>query len=205
MTDRLDQGDLARLRALAEEGRRRPLLGGDEMIVYGIAIAVAASVHGLIALRILEWPGMAIAGTWFGVMLVASFLARLRAPRGTNGLETVSSRVERDVWKVSGLFFAVLSVSLFAWALLSGDPANYVMLALMPPIVFGVYAIAMAASAAAAQAAFLRPYAILAMAFVSLTAFLVGSPWQYGATALGALLVSVVPGLALKRRERTDG
>lgn len=76
-------------------------------------------------------------------------------------------------------------------------------LAAMPPLTFGVYAIALNASAAAGdQLARLRPFVGLSIAFGIGTVLLAGTVWQLMVLAVGALVCSVWPGFLLLRRER---
>lgn len=202
------QSDLAQLRAIAEEGRNRPLLGGRQFIVFGAAIAVASLLHALIAMRVLSWPPMSISAVWFGVMFAAAMIGRTMRRGGTDR-GNAGSRVEREVWRAAGFVLGTIAVGIFAYAFLdsarSGSPDAWFLFVLMPPIVFGVYAIALAASAAASQANYLKPYAALSVVFLVLTLMLSGTVWQFVATATGAIVVSVLPGLILLARERAIG
>ena len=198
--------DLAVLRALAEEGRNRPLLGGRVFLLFGAAISLAALGHYLIVTGTVDVPLMALAPLWFVTMGGASIVARAAPFRKTPGDgETVGRVVEREVWRVAGIFFAIFAISIFLLALSTGAEEDYRFFAMVPPVIFGVYGVAMAASIAASRATFLRPYAIAAMAFSALTTFLAGTAEQYLAMAIGALCVSVLPGMALLRHERADG
>lgn len=77
-------------------------------------------------------------------------------------------------------------------------------LAAMPPLTFGVYAIALNASAAAGdQLARLRPFVGLSIAFLIATVLLAGTAWQLVVVAAGALVCSVWPGLLLLARKRS--
>ena len=196
------ESDLAALRALAEEGRDRPLLGGREFVVFGLAIAFASAVHGAIVAGWLPLPPSALAIVWFVVIGGAVFVTRMT--RSGHTAVGVANRVEWEVWRAGGWVLAVLAIGILAHAMLTGVE-GYRLFALMPPVTFGVYAIALAASSAAARADYLRPYAALSVAFVALTVMLASTVWLYWAAAVGALVVSVLPGLTLLRRERTYG
>ena len=202
-----NEADFTELRALAEEGRNRPLLGGRHFVLFGLAIVLASALHAAIVARILAWPPFSIAIVWGVVMGGASIIGRT-LPQKTAAL-SVGNRVERAVWAASGAVLATMALGIFAFAALqlraTGDPASFQLFALMPPITFGVYAIALAASAEAARAAFLKPFAALSIAFLVLTVLLAHSVWQFAAMAAGALVVSVLPGVALLRRDPADG
>ena len=98
-----------------------------------------------------------------------------------------------------------LALSIFVNAMLDDTPRGFFLFTLVPPVVFGVYAIAMAASSAAARDTTLRRYAVLSMAFLVVTTLLAGSAAQFLAMAIGAVLVSIVPGIVLMQRERDRG
>ena len=205
MNDQLDgKADLAALRALAEEGRRRPLLGGRYLVAFGIAIALASAVHGAIAARALLWPMWTIALVWAGAMAAAGLFAGIG--RGHRPALDIGNRVEREVWRAAGFVLGGIALSVLAFGYLtlarSGEPVGFLLFAMMPPITFGTYAIALAATIAGAQVPVLRPFAALSIAFMVATVLLAGSLWQFAVMALGALVVSVIPGFLLLSRER---
>lgn len=201
--------DLARLRALAEEGRIRPLLGGRELVLYGLALALAATLHALIVLRILAWPLWSLALVWFGIMFGTTLVANIFRGRDREApTPTTAALVERGVWQAAGAVLGVLALAILAFGYLAmsrGDEGGFRLFVLMPPIVFGIYAIAMSASAVAAHSTALRPFAVLSIAFMVATVLLADTAWQLFATALGGLVVSVVPGMLLLGRERDRG
>lgn len=200
---RTAQDDLRMMRELAEEGRNRPLLGGREFVLFGCAIAFASLLHAAILHRLLPLPPMALAVVWFAAMMIAVILSRFM--RSGEAKPTTANRVEKEVWRAGGYVIGALALSILANALMGQTPRGFFLFTLLPPVVFGVYAIAMAASSAAARDTTLRKYAVLSFAFLVLTTLLAGSPAQYLAMAVGALLVSIVPGLELIRRERAGG
>ncbi|WNO54323.1 hypothetical protein [Stakelama saccharophila] len=77
----------------------------------------------------------------------------------------------------------------------------YLMFSMLPPVMFGVYTLALrTASVASAQPA-LGVYVWLSLAFAVITVPLAWTLWQLPVTALGVLIVSVLPGIALMRIE----
>lgn len=202
--------DLARLRSIAEEARRVPLVGGRQLILWGVVIALATLVHGAIATRLVPLPMASLSALWAlsigGTLLVARLPAFAGPPLPT---ATLGSRVEAAVWQAGGAFLVVVPAALLGHAYLTlaqtGSPDGFRLFALMPPITFGVYAIAMRVSAEAAAVPSLKGAAALAIAFAAATILLASSPWQYAVTATGIVLVSILPGLDLVRRERDAG
>ena len=201
------QDDLRIMRELAEEGRNRPLLGGRDFVIFGVAIAIASLLHAALMHGLLAWPPMALAVIWFGTMMLAVILAGIM--RSGSARPTTANRVEMEVWRAGGSVIGTLALSIFAYAMLTlnqaGSDTGFFLFTLLPPVVFGVYAIAMAASSAAARDPTLRGYAIMSIALLVATTLLAGSPTQYLVMAVGAVLVSIIPGIVLLRRERAGG
>lgn len=198
--------DLARLRAIAEEGRQRPLLGGRSLVIWGVAIALAALGSGAVAARLLPLPYMAITLIWFGLMAGAAILsgmARRRSPLGS--ATSLANRVEGAVWQVGGLFLFTLALILtgvaFFAAAAGGGHQAWAILSIMAPVTFGVFAVALAATATAGEVPWLRRFAWASLGFSAASAGMIGNVWQYAFMALGALVVGVWPGLLMTREE----
>lgn len=199
--------DLSRLRAIAEEGRAAPLLGGWHLILWGCAITLALLLNWAIITRALPWPGYAIAIGWFGIVAVAWVGSAMLGRRGRArpGALSVGNRVETTAWITGGAFLSSLAVAIFVRANLADSPAAWGLFMIIAPVTFGVYAIALDTSAVAAESASMKPWVVLSLAFAALTALLIGDPAQYPIAAAGVLLVSVLPGLAHLRAERRAG
>jgi hypothetical protein len=198
------QEDLSRLRAIAEEGRNAPLLGGWHMILWGVAIALALLVNWAVVERLLPWPGQAIGISWFTIVLAAwagsVLLGRSQAAR--RGAATVGNRVERAVWVTAGAFLAILAIALFVRAALRDDSGGWVWFAVMQPVTFGVYAVALNASAVAGNSKAGRPFVLLSLALAATTALLIGEPVQYLVASAGVALVLVAHGIRQLAAER---
>lgn len=199
--------DFARLRAIAEEGRQRPLLGGGSLLIWGLAIAVANLFNWAVVARLLSLPGWTISLGWFAIMGGAALIAgRSQAREASKGdALSTGNRVSHAVWVMGGAFLATLALGLFAfasWAARNGDGDAWLLFSVMPPVVFGVYGIALAATAVAGDAPWLRAYAWAAFAFTIATAILIGQAEQLLLAAVGAVAVSVLPGLRLRAQTR---
>jgi hypothetical protein len=200
--------DLARLRAIAEEGRIRPSLGGRHLILWGCVIAVASLLHALIVNGTFALPPIGIAVVWFGLAGAAALVSNgalfNEAKHAQPG--DIANRMERGIWGVGGAFFGVITVGIFARAFIAlqndGDSSLFELFALMPAITFGVYAIILRASAEATSFDKLKLYSWLSLVFVGISVLLIGHIAQFVTTAIGAVLVSVLPGRLLLRLER---
>ncbi len=191
------QEDLARLRAIAEQGRSAPLLGGWHLILWGGAMALALLINWAVIERVLPLPGWSLAISWFGIVLAAWIASTLlgRRQAGEPGAWSVGNRVERAAWVTVGAFLSILSLALFARGMLSGDVRAWDLFMMMAPVTFGAYAIALRVSAVAGGSAGTRPCVLIALAFAAATAFLIGDRLQYLVAAAGIALVAIPAGL----------
>jgi hypothetical protein len=198
--------DLARLRAIAEEGRRLPLLGGRYLILWGGIVALATILHGAVVAQILPLPPIAIAVIWFGLMSGAWLITHFGLGRSAKpSASDIGNRIERTVWQIGGGFLGLIAISIFLGAFItlsqSGDVSRFALFGLMPPIMFGVYAIALRVTAEAAIQPVLKPYTLISLIFAVLTTLLTGQIWQFVASAIGICMVVIVPGWILLRIE----
>lgn len=196
--------DWARLRAIAEQGRQRPLLGGRPLVIWGVAIAVAAIGHWAIQTRLVPAPLWVLAPWWFVLTAGAAVLAgiAMRRDAGGTGVASIGNQVSEAVWRMGGTFLGALALGLVifaAWASGRGVPEAWLLMAAMPPVTFGVYGIALAATAVAAEARWLRAYAWASLGFSVAAAVTIGMIWQFAVMAAGALVVSVLPGMRMLR------
>jgi hypothetical protein len=199
----MSQEELARLRAIAEEGRHAPLLGGWHMILWGVAMTAALLINWAVIERHLPWPAHSLAFSWFGIAIlawIASFMLGGRESK-RQGAFTIGNRIERMVWILAGGFLSTLAVAIFLRAILVGGPEPWTLFQMMPPVAFGAYSVAIGASATAAHDRGALPYAWLALAFCAATTLLAGTSEQYLAAAAGLALVSTAYGLRQLRAE----
>ena len=200
--------DLARLRDIAEEGRRLPLASGRYLISWGYTVFTAIVVQAAITLGWLPLPLMAIAVTWPVIMLGGGLIAR--HPAFSRGLckarPDLGARIERTVWMFGGAFLILAPLSTVAAAYIaletSGSGQLFTLLMGMPALTFGVYAIALATSAEIAAFPRLKRYALVSLLFVPITILLAGNLWQFAAVAIGIVLVSIMPGYMMLAAER---
>lgn len=201
----METTDLTELRRIAEEGRNLPMLGGAHFILWGSALPLAALYHWLLMSGYIDMPYWTLTVCWFGMAAIAGLLSNLlaRRQRTRMGTETLANRVERGVWQAAGAMFAIIALGLATHAaVFSTDPRAWSYFALLAPITFGVYGIAIKASAVSARADWLKPYIFLSFALTAITALMVGSIWLYLIFTLGIAALSLSLGVDLLRRER---
>lgn len=206
MTDDI-RDDLAYVKALAEEGRDTPLVGGVHYVTWGAVISAAAFLSwlnaiGVIALGVLQMP------MWIGAFAIGWGLSLFLGPRQSAkpGAATRGNRTASAVWFAIGVFITSF------WAGLMvvhdnftdyGVPA-YFLFNLMFPIAFGLYAIAFYATAAAANVGWLKGFALLALGFSMVSLLFMITPYQPLIAAIGTVLCAVVPGVILMRGEPSE-
>lgn len=200
--------ELAYVRALAEEGRFAPLLGGRIYVLWGSLMALAAFATWLDAIGVAGFENVAGWTIWLAAGAVGwgvSFLFSARARR-MPGAATVGNRTARAAWLAVGLFVSLF----FATLMLVHDDyvgvglPRYFLFSLMFPVAFGLYGVAFFATAAAARATWFRYVAILAWGFSIGGMFLLASPHQMLLAAAGSVCCAVLPGAALMRGEPRD-
>lgn len=211
--------DVRAARALAEAGRRAPLLGGAVYVTWGLAVAAALVVNWAIVVQAISAPYWAIPISWFALMGVAGLMSsRLgAADQKRSGAAGIGNAVSAAVWRAAGLFLGVFAVTLFSVGMLSpfdpgatgADRGRWIAagFSMFTPASFGVYAIAMEASAEAAEARWLRIFSRLSFAAMAATIVTAGSPAQLLIAAASVVAVLVLPGLLLMRgaRGKSDG
>ncbi len=192
--------DLAFLRALAEDGRRTPLLGGSLLAAAGGCYGLASFVQWLILARIIAVPPASLLGVWALAIAVhlsiqALLIRRLAAKPG---MDSTTNRASRDVWSAVGLGCFVLFAAL---AVASWKARTDVLVGFAPSIVLVLYGAAWWVAASVSGLAWIRAVAVASFAAAIALGLLIGSTWVWLAYAAALILLAFVPGLALMRQE----
>jgi hypothetical protein len=193
--------DLAYARALAEEGRHAPLLGGAHLVFWGVANTVAFAAHwGILEGRLPALEGRAFALLWLGYGVVATFgmvLLRLRTRRKP-GLSAIGVRAERAMWIGAAVGVGAIALGSIARMMMEGDPTA-------PNAIFGaafaLYGAALFGTARLSQEAWLARFAWLSAGVAFTLCLFANAPWAYLYAAVGSVLVLIWPGIILLRRE----
>jgi hypothetical protein len=190
--------DLAYARTLAEEGRQTPLIGGSYLVLFGVLLAIAygAQYAGLAGMLPRDQIGFIWIG--FGACALIGSLALTFHTRGRPGASSLSNRADRAIWQ--GVACAIMFV-VFGAVLRGVLYDDYTATSGIMAAGFGLYGVALYATATVSGHMWLRRVAWLSWS-VSFTLWLfLGENWAYLAASIGAVLVLLIPGLILMRSE----
>jgi hypothetical protein len=201
-------GEVAYVKALAEEGRNAPLVGGVLYVIWGVAMGIAAlatyaSAAGMIALPF-------VGGLWFWVAALitgwaASFILGSKSLTKPGAL-TVGNKTARAAWIAVGVFMSVfwIAAMLFQARLSAAGFEPRFLFGLMFPVAFGLYGIAFLATAVAARLDWMRGFAIASWVFSVAALYFIGDARQFLVGAAGSLLCAALPGVLMMRREPSE-
>lgn len=193
--------NVAYARAIAEEGRRTPLLGGPHLIFWGVLNAAAFLAH---------WAGLngytaglgslVFAAIWFGygvIAMIGVFMLQLRTG-AKPGKTSIGAKAEQAVWAGAGIALLAIVIGAIGRMMLTQDPTapNAIMGA-----GFAVYAAALFAIAALAQQTWMRRFAWLSGGVALTLGLFANSAWAYAFASAASLLVLAWPGLVLLKNE----
>lgn len=196
--------DLAYARALAEEGRHAPLLGGSYLLFWGVLNAAAFGAQwGILTGALPALGGDAFGLLWLSYGLLSTLgmtLLRLRV-RDKPGLTSVGGRAERAVWTGAAIAVLAIAIGSIGRMLMEQDPAapNVILGA-----AFALYGAALFAVARMSEQTWLRAFGWLSVSVAGTVCLFANQPWAYLIAAAGSLLVLAWPGVVLLKREPSN-
>jgi hypothetical protein len=190
--------DIAFMRALAEEGRQSPLLGGQILVASGLSFgsaSLAVWANTNFTLVAASWSFPAI---WAASLVV--FLGYLFFSRTTRGPRPGASRAIGVAWSGSGLSIFFVGLSLAVMAVRGKDA--YVENAFLP-FILAIYGSVWFVAASLGRARWLFAVAAGSFAFALVTAWFASE----GATiflvyALGLYALVAAPGFVMMLQAR---
>lgn len=195
--------DLAYMRALADEGRRTPMLGGSILIAAGLIYGTAALLHWAVVADLLALHPMALNAIW-GVAVVAFMIVlfTLKARLGGRpGASALINKVGGAAWGGMGGASFAIGLGLFAAVYQTGD---WIFMGLFAPVILALYGAAWIVGAALSDRSWMKWVAIGSYAAAVASALLIESSWQYLFYAAAMFALSVLPGLALVRQAPSE-
>jgi len=205
MTDEMKaiRDDIAFMRALAEEGRQAPLLGGGILVSAGAIFGLASLLQWAIGTNILRLSPWAPLFIWVGSGLVFGVLATLiiRGSRGRPGAQSTVNRATGSAWSGVGFSIFVIWLGLAVIAYRTRDAA---VMNVFPLIILALYGSAWSIAASMTRKAWMRVTSLGCFAGAVGLGFLVDSPHMLLAYAGCLVAFAILPGLALMRQEPSD-
>lgn len=200
--------DLAYVKALAEEGRDTPLVGGFYYALWGGLVGLAALIDFSIDISGYKAPPLVQFAPFVSVFVIGWVVSIWHGKTigAKPGATTLGNRTAGAAWTAVGIFITAIWFTLFFvhdnYTQTGVRP--YFLFNLMFPLSLGVYGIAFYATAAAARIDWLKGVALLAILFSVSSLFLLGSVWQTLHGGLATLAVAFVPGILLMRKEPSE-
>ena len=193
--------DVAYARALAEEGRHAPLLGGAYLVFWGVLNAAAFAAHWSILAGVAPdfgAPPFALLWLSYGAVAAAGMFALRARGRTKPGLGSVGSRAEQSIWNGSAIALCAIVFGSIARMFIDQDVDA-------PNAIFGaafaIYAVALFGVARLSGHAWLASFALVSAASAGLLCAFANQPWAYLLAAAGSLASLAAPGFILLRRE----
>lgn len=200
--------DLAYVKALAEEGRDTPLVGGVYYVLWGGLVALASLVVYVQALDLVDAGAFGWYAPWIAVFVIGwiGSMALGRRTSAKPGAATLGNRTAGAVWFAVGVFMTGFWLTLmvvhdnFEFV---GVPPNF-LFSLMFPIGFGVYGVAFYATATAGRLSWLKWSAVAAWICSAIALSLMATAHQFLVGAIGSIVCIVLPGLIMMRSEPSE-
>jgi hypothetical protein len=195
--------DIAYMKALAQEGRQAPILGGSILVASGTIYGLASLVHGAAAAGILKLQGLQVLWVWLGAtaLFMTVMVLLIGRTKRQAGLRSAANRAARAVWaSVGGSIFVLgASIAVLTWKFPHSAEGM-----LIPSIILALWGTGWAVQAAMAQSAWMRLVAIAAWIAAPIMAFFAGQPAQFVAYAAALVVCGIIPGLVMIRQEPSD-
>jgi hypothetical protein len=197
------QDDIAYMRALAQEGRRAPLLAGRFLVAAALIFGCANLVQWALLSGAIEAGRWAPLWLWIGAGAVFGVaLAVLRRQMtGKPGLNSTGNRAVGAAWSAVGYGIFVTWMALVALGLKSGD---WSIMKIMPTVVFVAYGSAWMIGAAMTRMRWMTAIGLFSYFGAVVVAWFIGSPVVYPLYTLVIFAVALVPGLILMRQEPSE-
>ncbi len=197
--------DLAYVRALAEEGRDAPLIGGNYYLLWGGLMGAAALLSYFAVTDVLNVGRQGLFGLWIAAGLIgwAVSVGLGRRTGAKPGAMTLGNRTAGAVWFSIGVFMTLFWIALMIIHdnFTAQGVAPYFLFSMMFPVGFGLYGVAFYATAVAARLDWLKGFAVLSWAFSVASLFFSGSDYQFLVGAAGSFTCAALPGVLLMRQE----
>jgi len=191
--------DIAFMRALAEEGRQTPMLGGSVLLAAGLIFGAANGIGAWLTATDTPFGSVIWAAPLGGVVVFMIVLAILKARLGGRpGASSPVNRATGSMWRAVGwsIMLMVVALCIASWRL-----NDWRLMAAVPIIVFMLYGAGWQVAAAMTQSGWLRWVAFGSYATALLTAYFASDPVASALiSTLGLFSLAAAPGFVLMRQ-----
>ena len=192
--------DIAFMRALAEEGRAPPLLGGVTLVAAGVTFGLASLGQWTIVTGLVRATPLAYSVVWLAATIIFVSILTVLRTRSTSmpGAHSPNNRAAGTAWAGVGwgIFTLAASVAVVGWRAHSPVP-----LMLLPSIVLALYGLGWSVAAAVSRQRWIWMTAIGSYLSALVMALLSDQPVVYLVYAAALILLAALPGLILMRQE----
>lgn len=195
--------DIAYIRAVAEDGRRAPLLSGAVLVAAGLLFGGASVGQWLLASGALNLTPWAPLWLWVatGVVFGAVLFLLLGRARRKPGFHSPGNTAVGAAWSGVGLSIFAVWLSMMALGFATGD---WGAMSLMPSVVLAAYGAGWMVGASMSGLKWMNLTALASYAGAAAMGLTARQPEGYLVFAAILALVTVAPGLALLRQEPTE-
>ena len=192
--------DIAFMKAMAQEGRRAPPLGGAILMASGLIWALTSLAAWGVMTRVLALPMYWASLVWL-VGMAAFFIALallIRRHQGKPGHGAVNNRVMRVVWSAGGwsIFVFILALAAASWTL-----HTVVFTVLIAPFVLTAYGVGWIVAGCFNDGRWMKWVGVASFLTAILLGFLAGSNAELLVYTAALLLLMALPGYLLLRQE----
>jgi len=193
--------DLAYVRALAEEGKHAPLLGGSFLLFWGGLNGCAYLAHWLVSIGQVSFFGPGdFALVWSVYGILAGFGSFLLSGRlaGKPGRSAIGVRAERAIWMAIATGIGAFAIGAIVRMVIEQDWAapNTI-----PPAALAFCGAALVATAALSGQRWLGAFGALSMLCALAIGAFANVEGVYLASAAASVITLIIPGIVLLRRE----
>lgn len=197
-------GDLEYVRAMAEEGRNAPFIGGRIGIWWGVLLCITLFFHWLVLTGKTGLSEVLIGLAWmcFGIVGTIGSIVLGRTLRSKPGGTSANNRVAAAIWQGSAFFLLTFG---FAAGISAGlGFIDHSIMNIMMPVAFGVYGLSTFVTSKVSGEKWLILPSLLGFAVMTASLFILTSPHLCLLSIVGVIGTIIIPGFIQLRREPSD-
>lgn len=196
--------DLAFMRALAQEGRRAPVLIGPGLLISGVVYGLTSLLAWAICVRLVALPGWWEGAVWWAVTVVyvpAMWAYRRAYSCRKPGATALTNRAIASAWRGIGYAFMAVLVASVVIAYRFHSTMAFIMI---PTLIVAVYGAAWLVAGAMSGLSWLNYVAAACFVIAVLLAVTAGLAMTYFVFAAAMFGLLALPGWLLMRSEPSE-